>query len=120
MKKIKKKPLLVFRILDLMRKKQHKTVRKFVKKGTIKTYLLAHKTLFKFFEFLLPVLATLIFVMLIFIIAVLMGLTFSSTTNFVIIMVSGTISIFILFYQIFKSIIEDWLKKTNEEKKQLK
>lgn len=49
-----------------------------------------------------------------------MGLTFSSTTNFVIIMVSGTISIFILFYQIFKSIIEDWLKKTNEEKKQLK
>jgi hypothetical protein len=118
LKKRKKiqRPMFFIRILTLLRKKRHKKVRKVLWKETVKTYLLAHKTLFKFLEFLLPGLATLVFVMLIFIIAVIMGLTFSSITNLIVIVSIGTIGTFILFYEIFKIIIKDWLKnETNEE-----
>ena len=111
MRKKPKKTMFFLRILKLIQKKRHKKARRVLRKSAIKAFIQAHTGLWWCLAYIAPAIITILFVMLILIAAVILGVRFSSETNFIFTIVIGGGIIFILFYEIIKGIIQQWFKK---------
>jgi hypothetical protein len=112
MRKKLKKPMFFLRIWNLIQKKRHKKVGRIVKNNTIQAFIQTHKGVWWVIEnLLLPALLTILFIMFIFIIAVLFGFRFGPGQNGELIIGIVGSSLFLLFFGIVKMAAKHWLQK---------
>jgi len=104
MKKIRKKPqkpMFFLRILNLIRNRRHKKVRRVLMKETIKTFILVHKGLWWCMGYIFPIILIATVIMAVLIIAYFLGYKFDKST-----VIICSIALLLLFYEIIRKTIQ--------------